>query len=181
MLQRNLQTLIWKFDKYFTSLVALLPAYADKVSAKIDRLTHPIVWSSALIVSILTHLYLDNTTWALIAIVVFSCLPIATVIKLIFRRNRPKTIFAKHMKVKSYSFPSSHAFSAALAGGYFAYMSMTLVASPINYIIAGLCVIAMAVIGISRVRIGAHYPTDVTGGWVLGLMTLVMILYAVLR
>jgi undecaprenyl-diphosphatase len=43
-------------------------------------------------------------------------------------------------------------------------------------VLAGAVLLAVALlIGISRVRIGAHYPTDVVAGWMLGLTVLLLI------
>lgn len=168
MLRRNIQTLIWKYDKYVATLVALLPKSAHSASTALGRITLPSIWSVIILSISLISLYFDNMVWAKIGLIVVLSIPIATVLKLIFRRERPKTIFTQNMKIKSYSFPSSHAYSAALAGGYIALTSLAILSSPLGYILASLYVTLIIAIGISRIIVGAHYPTDVTAGWVLG-------------
>lgn len=81
------------------------------------------------------------------------------------------------MKIKSYSFPSSHTYSATIAGGYLAFLSFALLPMPIGLLAGSLFAILIVAIGISRIHVGAHYPTDVTAGWMLG----AIVLFAVIR
>jgi undecaprenyl-diphosphatase len=59
----------------------------------------------------------------------------------------------------AYSFPSNHAVNTAAAAAFFQvlYPRSGWISWPL-----------VAAIGFSRVYIGAHYMTDVVGGWVLG-------------
>jgi undecaprenyl-diphosphatase len=168
MLRRTIQTFIWKYDKHFTTIVALLPMSAHKISVILGRMTLPSIWAITVITISLINLQLGNEEWARLGFLVVLSLPIGSLLKLMIRRARPKTIYARNMKIKSYSFPSSHAYGATVAGGYIALMSLALIASPINYVIASVCTALIVAVGISRIHVGAHYPTDVTAGWLLG-------------
>ncbi len=63
------------------------------------------------------------------------------------------------LEAQGYSFPSGHSSTAAAAYGTLAFFRPRLRA---------LAVLLSLLVGISRVCLGVHYPTDVLGGWALG-------------
>jgi membrane-associated phospholipid phosphatase len=168
MVRKNIQTLTRTYDTAGTSLVARLPKSTHRISKILGRMTLPSIWALTVISVSLIALNINNDLWAKIGFIVVACLPVAAIIKFLVRRERPKTNYAKHMKIKTYSFPSSHAYAAALAGGYIALFCLTALPSPLNSIIPTMYVLLILTIGVSRVYIGAHYPTDVTAGWLFG-------------
>jgi undecaprenyl-diphosphatase len=90
-------------------------------------------------------------------------------LKLAFHRARPVAFFG--MSPASFSFPSGHAAGAICFFGVLA----GLIASRLRNFPARVAVWAIAVtlvagIGISRVYLGVHYPTDVLAGWTAGLV-----------
>lgn len=159
---------MWKYDKYLTGIVALLPVSLQHYSSLLGRITLPSIWAVVLMIICLTIASMGYQQLAILGVIVIVCIPIATILKLVVRRSRPKTIYAENMKIKSYSFPSSHTFSATIAGGYLALLSLAILPPPINLVISGVCTILIVVIGISRIHVGAHYPSDVTAGWIMG-------------
>ena len=97
---------------------------------------------------------------------------ISTLAKLYFRRGRPVTEYVARMRFETYSMPSGHAAGAAASYGLVALVICQAVPFPWQYAVAGLSALLIMAIGVSRVYLGAHYPSDVIAGWLLGLMGL---------
>lgn len=154
------------------TVVKMIGKYIKNTKAAliIGRLTSPVFWASYLLI-----VHIAWVTPGVLAgdiLLVVMLLPLASLLKIFIRRKRPATLYVNNMKVKSYSFPSSHAYSSALACGYFA----TLCAINGALLIAPFILAVGAVVGISRIVVGAHYPSDVVAGWALGLIVLACIM-----
>lgn len=88
--------------------------------------------------------------------------------KLLFARPRPDLV--DHLvEVRGLSFPSGHATNSAII-----YLTLALIISQVvpgrrtrAYII-GVAVLLAGIIGISRVYLGVHWPSDVLAGWTIG-------------
>jgi undecaprenyl-diphosphatase len=92
------------------------------------------------------------------------------ILKLVFQRTRPVAFFGL-AEPKGYSFPSGHALTACAFYGVLAAFAAARTESRarrwIYWIASGLLV---AVIGISRIYLGVHYPSDVLGGYTAALV-----------
>lgn len=108
------------------------------------------------------------------ALVAFSSIPLLAghALKLLIDRPRPDHLLAGYMPMNP-SFPSGHAFFAALFGGLLIIICEDLVRSvlPRRLIQAGLTILVLAV-GASRVYLGVHWPSDIIGGYLFGAMAL---------
>ena len=96
------------------------------------------------------------------------------VLKPIFHRDRPIDMIVSE---NGYSFPSSHAFIATAFYGlliYFVYKSN--LSCRIKILIISCLSLVIFGIGVSRVYLGVHYPTDVIGGFVGGVIYLICML-----
>lgn len=92
-----------------------------------------------------------------------------TILKTAYERPRPG-VFPWGQEVVTYSFPSGHAMSAAVVYGTVAYLAARLQKRQLHRVLtlaaAGLII---ALISISRMYLGVHYPSDVLAGVTIGL------------
>ena len=66
------------------------------------------------------------------------------------------------------SFPSGHALDSTVFYGVMLLVFLPIIPRRLRRLIIGLVVALVVMIGVSRVALGVHYPSDVAGGWLLG-------------
>ncbi len=96
-------------------------------------------------------------------------------LKLMFRRERPEPFFDTPLP-ESYSFPSGHALLSFCFYGVIA----AVVTARIEGIKWRACIWAgvallVTLIGLSRIYLGVHYPSDVAAGYVAGFIWVMMV------
>lgn len=99
----------------------------------------------------------------LLAIGGLSAELVSSLLKLLFQRPRP-ALFYQLIPAENYSFPSGHAFVATVFYGLLAAILMSAYPRYRSGIVGATAVIVL-LIGLSRVYLGYHYPSDVMGGW----------------
>lgn len=84
--------------------------------------------------------------------------------------GRPRPAFTHPIVVESgKSFPSGHAMSSTIVYGALALIVLPLFSRRARVLPAALAATLVLVIGFTRLALGAHFLTDVLGGYVLGL------------
>ena len=115
-------------------------------------------------------LWLTTHRWSalLLLVATFGGLILNNVLKLVFNRPRPQVI-PWVTPVVSSSFPSGHSMNAAIVYLTVAWLAARLMKGRWARWVLMLATFALVLlIGASRVYLGVHYPSDVLGGYVLG-------------
>lgn len=102
----------------------------------------------------------------LLAISVTGAAMISALVKHWFGRPRPQ-LWAPLVHEASFSFPSGHATGSAVL-----IASVIVIAWPTRWRwpVVGLGLIYAVAIGLSRLYLGVHYPSDVLGGWLIAVI-----------
>ncbi|BDI19107.1 phosphatidylglycerophosphatase B [Nostoc cf. commune SO-36] len=95
-----------------------------------------------------------------------------TGLKLFFYKPRPE-LWDRLITEKSFSFPSGHALGSMVLYGFIAYELATHYPN-FAKVIYSLAVILIVAIGISRLYLGVHWPTDIIAGYGVGFLWLMI-------
>jgi undecaprenyl-diphosphatase len=125
---------------------------------------------SLLTLAILGYLWLRGMRRAALYVLlaIGGGLLVSLALKAGFQRPRPDLISHGSL-VQTASFPSGHSMLAAivyLTGG--AMLALVHERRAIRLYLIGCAVVATVLVGISRVYLGVHWPTDVLAGWAGG-------------
>lgn len=89
------------------------------------------------------------------------------VIKLLFERERPD--LHRLIEIGGYSFPSGHATNAICIYGILTFILWRHIPSRIGrFLLLSFSTFMILMIGISRIYLGVHYPSDVLAGYFAG-------------
>ena len=98
-------------------------------------------------------------------------------VKIIFQRDRP-SLWEHIVTENSYSFPSGHAMiSSAIAFSFIIIFWHT----RYRWLAVGAGAAYALLIGISRLYLGVHFPSDVLAGWCVSLLWVLSMRYAFTR
>lgn len=171
-----------------TSLDAPVSGYViDAREPWLSRFFEVFTWSGSpavlFLFVLLVGLYLRRVTGStrpliFLATGLVGAMTASTLIKLVVARPRPPAFLAL-VDAVGYGFPSGHA-TAAVAG----WLSMTVVFAArtcrrgLKVVLVLTALVIAGLVGLSRVYLGVHEPTDVLGGWSLGALWVVAVLVA---
>ena len=96
------------------------------------------------------------------------------IIKLIVRRKRPSNTFILTNET-SYSFPSGHSMMSIIFYGLIIYYVCKFVKNKkIKILLTSVLSAIILLVGLSRIYLGVHYATDVLGGYLFGIIYLIL-------
>lgn len=164
------------FDTKCTQIVTLWPTSVRPFMLAVTALAFPVVLLPIIVAGTVLFYNRGNHTVSASFFVVLLSLGVNSLLKLFLHRNRPGTLYVGAMKYKTYSFPSGHAFGAVVTYGFIAHLLIQVASLVVGVAIFLLSVLLIISIGVSRIYLGAHFPTDVVAGWIFGTVSLVLII-----
>ena len=130
--------------------------------------SHAVVWLVGLIAAGYFALARERASIILLAASFAGGTLLSAVLKLAFGRPRPELV-AHLADIHTASFPSGHAMLSAVAYLTLASLLGRVQSTPsLRRFVAGVGIAVAFLVGISRVYLGVHWPTDVMAGWLVG-------------
>lgn len=174
-----MKQILLQFDTRLTHIITSWPSQLHGFFLLITALGDPIVTVGIGVVVMASGFMKSNPRLILAGATVPATLLAGSFFKVLFERARPLTEYAANLRLDTYSFPSGHTSGATIAYGLLAFVAWQVLPQPFSSIAVALLCILIIAIGISRVYLGAHFPSDVVAGWLLGLIGLAIIILVV--
>ena len=174
-----MHNLLHSFDDRVTAWIQAWPAWLYRPMLAITNAGQPltvIIFASGLLV---WALWQRQTKLALTGGVILATIIVTSILKLILRRSRPETEYVANMMFQSFSFPSGHSAAATVGFGFLAYAALMNLPQPWNIVVGVVVAVFGLLVCLSRIYLGAHFPSDVLGGILLGLAGLGFIIFVV--
>jgi membrane-associated phospholipid phosphatase len=118
------------------------------------------------------YLFIRHKNWKFMAQTVIVLL-LSTVTNILLKSviNRARPSHEHLVEVNSLSFPSGHSMSAMAFYGFLVYLTaVTKIPMVLKIVLITLLCVTILSIGISRIYLGVHYPSDVAAGFIGGLI-----------
>ena len=162
-------------DAIYNTIISIRNNFWDMFFKSITKCGNTI--TIIVLVVILFFFIKDKYRLMLVSIPIITVLS-NQVLKHIFMRPRPDHL--RLIKQGGYSYPSGHAMiSVAIYGFLIYYIYHKVNNRYLKVFLISLLSILIILIGISRIYVGVHYPSDILGGYILSLLILILVILGV--
>jgi undecaprenyl-diphosphatase len=131
----------------------------------------PLLW----VATIGWFLWKRRNDYALLFVLLTAITPLTTALKQAIDRPRPAGDFTILQFPTDPSFPSGHTMTALAFFGLWFIVAGDVLPKVLQLPVRIACVAAVVLTGISRIYVGAHWPTDVMGALAWGTLFLVLL------
>lgn len=162
-----------RFDQSVTRWVASAfgPAYRPFFES-MTALGDPIAVGLVSVTIFIFGLVGSNMNLMAAGVIIPVTVLIGALLKLSFERARPLTEYAMNMKLQTFSFPSGHSNGSTITYGILALIAFAHSTAGWTVMLGVVASVVPLFVGLSRVYLGAHFPSDVIAGWALGCIAL---------
>lgn len=158
------------FDNFTTTMIRSVFPTLNSYFLWITKFANPLSLALicvALVIILLRGKYYAEALWLSLGTGIIAGV-VNPLIKLLFLRERPSL---EHLVTEnSFSFPSGHSTGSMIFYGTLIFLvPLFLTNKKAQRTVQGLLIFLIVMIGISRIYLGVHFPTDVLGGFCIGL------------
>lgn len=174
-----MHNLLHSFDDRVTTWMQAWPAWMYQPMVMITNVGQPLTVVVFAVGLLVWALWQRHTKLAVSSGIILGTIIVTSLLKLLLRRSRPETEYVANMMFRSFSFPSGHAAAATVGFGFLAYAALMNLPQPWNIVVGIVVAVFGLLVCLSRIYLGAHFPSDVLGGILLGLAGLGLIIFVV--
>lgn len=156
-----------RFDGIVGAWVSRLPSWLKPVMELFTLIGQPPFTVGVCAVVLGYGLALNKPYYIISGAIAIGTIAIVALLKVFLRRRRPVTDYVANMLFKSFSFPSGHAAGALVSYGLTALV-ISLKWPELTIAAWATALVATFMISLSRIYLGAHFPSDIIGGWLVG-------------
>ena len=157
-------------DLIYNTVFGLRNDFLDIFFKLVTELANPI---PVIIIFALLVILLNRNNEIILSVNMASTLVINQLLKNIFRRIRPDHL--KLIKQGGFSYPSGHAMMALCLYGTLIYICMKKIKNKkLKILLVTILTIIILLIGISRIYVGVHFPSDIMGGYSLTISIIIV-------
>lgn len=158
-------------DKIYQFIISFQNDTLTNIMKVITSLANPLTIVSLCLISLLSLIWKYKASIYLIIVTIITTL-FNFLTKNIVLRTRPDHL--RLIEETGYSFPSGHAMGSIAFYGFIIFLlSKSKINKNLKIFLSVIIGLTIFLIGISRIYVGVHYPSDIIGGFLLGYIILI--------
>jgi undecaprenyl-diphosphatase len=162
-------------DSAITSTIKLLPHSLKIVMEGFSALASVQATIGIVVAWFLFLIAFKRWKFALTMAGALTAMPLFGLLKLMVKRSRPDPAIMVAFGFHNDSFPSGHATASAIVYLTIAYLAQKSLSTTWARIVSGIAVFLTVAVGVSRIYLGFHFPTDVIAGWLVAIFVFLIV------